>query len=104
MASRLSRKLAEAVAVYRREPPELRAQFEHALVSTLEAFDVLGKGFSPDTGKILKEAIGQIFVDGYVGGAWSKVHAALAEEAPAIYVRIKDRLPSAGTGNNPLAL
>jgi hypothetical protein len=68
MASRLSRKLGEAVSVYRREPPELRAQFEHALVSTLEAFDVLGKGFSPDTGKILKEAIGQIFVDGYVGG------------------------------------
>jgi hypothetical protein len=104
MASRLSRKVAEAIAVYRREPPELRAQFEAALVGTLEAFDLIGKGFSPETGKILKEAIGQIFVDGYVGGAWAKVHAALAEEAPAIYVRVKDRLPGAGSGHNPLAL
>lgn len=100
--SRLARKVAEAIATYRAEPPELRAEFEAGLVAALEALAAANK-LSPDTARMLKEVLGQIFVDGYVAGAWGKVHAALAESAPAIYARVKDRLPSA-TSSNPLAL
>ncbi|MFL5381288.1 MAG: hypothetical protein ACJ8GN_02055 [Longimicrobiaceae bacterium] len=100
--SRLGRKVAEAIATYRREPPELRAEFEAGLVAALEALAAANK-LGPDTARMLKDVLGQIFVEGYVGGSWAKVHAALAEEAPAIYVRVKDRLPSA-TSSNPLAL
>jgi hypothetical protein len=100
--SRLARKVAEAIATYREEPAELRAEFETGLVAALEALAAANR-HSRDTARMLKEALGQIFVDGYVAGAWPKVHAALAAEAPALYERVKDRLPSA-TSSNPLAL
>jgi hypothetical protein len=100
--SRLARRVAEAISTYREEPAELRAEFEAGLVAALEALAAANR-LSPDTARMLKEALGQIFVDGYVGGSWAKVHAALATEAPALYERVKDRLPSA-TSSNPLAL
>lgn len=100
--SRLARKVAEAIATYRQEPAELRAEFETGLVAALEALAAANR-LSPDTARMLKEALGQIFVDGYVGGSWVKVHAALASEAPVLYAKVKDRLPSATSGN-PLAL
>jgi hypothetical protein len=103
MASRLGRKLAEAITAYRAEPLKLRDEFEGGLLGALDCLACTSR-LSPDTGRLLKEALGQIFVDGYVGGNWAKVHQALAEEAPAIYERVKDRLPRVDASNSPLAL
>jgi len=101
--TRLSRKVAEAREAYSAEPPELRARFEAGLEAAKECLSS-GDEISRRTRKALFEAVAMGFVEGYVGGAWSKVHAALREEAPELYEQLKELLPDASTGDHPLAL
>ena len=103
MATRLGRKIAEARAAYLAEPAELRARFEAGLAAALPCLSSSDE-INQRTRKALFEAFAMGFVEGYVGGAWAKVHEALASESPELYAQVKELLPDAKTGNHPLAL
>lgn len=103
MSTRLGRKVAEARGAYLCEPAELRARFEAGLTAAAECLRSSDE-ISRRTRKALLEVIAMGFVEGYIGGAWRKVHDALREEAPALYEQVKELLPNAETGDHPLAL
>lgn len=103
MASRLGRKVAEAIDAYGGLAPELRERFEAGLLAARDALQSADE--IPKHARVaLLEAIAMAFVEGYVGGAWGKVHSALREQAPALYMAVRELLPDATSGNHPLAL
>jgi len=103
VASRLGRKVAEAVDAYAGLDLELRERFEAGLLAARDALASADE-IPKHARTALLEAIAMAFVEGYVGGAWGKVHAALREQAPALYMAVRELLPDATSGNHPLAL
>jgi hypothetical protein len=104
VASRLGRRVAEAVAAYQGLEPGLRRRFEAGLEAARDALVVVSDEIPKPVRNALLEATAMAFVEGYVAGAWGKVHAALAEAAPELYQAVKSLLPDAKSGNHPLAL
>jgi hypothetical protein len=103
-SSRLQRQVAAARASYERDnAPDVRADLEAGLLAAAQSLTTR-KRLSPATETELKRAVGMIVSDGVVGGAWWKVHSALAEEWPELYRHVKDVLPDARTGDQPFSL
>jgi hypothetical protein len=101
--TRLGRRVAEALTAYKAEPADVRARFEAGLVAARDCL-VHSEEISKGTRDVLLDAVLAIFMEAYVGvGGWAKVHAALAEAVPDLYVQIKELLPD-GAGRSPLAL
>jgi hypothetical protein len=101
--TRLGRKVNDAVTAYLELEPDLRKRFESGLLAARDALSTADE-IPANARKALLEAIAMAFVEGYVGGAWGKVHLALAESAPGLYEAVKELLPNAKTGSHPLAL
>jgi hypothetical protein len=101
--TRLGRKVSDAVAAYEALEPDLRKRFEAGLLAARDALSTADE-IPAHARRALLEAIAMAFVEGYVGGAWGKVHLALAESAPGLYEAVRELLPDAKSGHHPLAL